>query len=141
MKHTGSYFEYEKDRNCDLMRAFRTVMAHRNGRPMKDVYERIVEMPSKRFWVSEQRATNVVSLIIKGNDLDDMRPNKRAMFKEIHKRVMDLKKTRPNDSIYSLTFDVVNSQAPRFYLTPDSAHMIILKIKNQWYEAREWLRV
>ena len=143
MKHFGSYFEYEKERNRDLMRAFKYVMSHRCGMTMEEVFAKTVEMPSVRFWVSEQRAAGVVLEMMKGDKLDTMRPNKRAMFNEIYRRFLELKKTRPMDSVYDITFDVVNSHAPRFYLTPSFAHVIISKIKRKWYKAREqfWAEV
>lgn len=140
MKYVGSYFEYEQERNRDLLRVFELLMDRRQDLPMADIYARVVEMPSERFWVSESRATIVVSKIIGGDDLDSMLPNKRAMFMEIYRRVIAQRMKRPGDSLYAITFDVVNSPAPRFYLTPGSAKVIISKIKRQWYEARNLFR-
>lgn len=138
MKRIGAYFEYEEERNRDLMRAYREQLTQsKEVVSLPDVYRQVVDMPSKRFWVSEERATIVIGNIMKGHKLEKMRPTKREMFFEIYSRVCELKKKRPNDSIYDLVFDVVNQPAPKFYLTPGSAKVIIFKIKKQWYEERK----
>lgn len=137
MKNVGSYFEYEEARNRDLMRAYREQLASAKNASMSKVYEATVNMPSERFWVSEERAAIVISNMMRGDRLDAMRPTKKAMFYEIFDRVKAAQLENPKETIYNLTFDVVNSPAPRFYLTPGSAKVIINKIKKQWYEQRK----
>lgn len=119
------------------MRAYREQITQTREVYLPEIYRRVVDMPSKRFWVSEERATIVVGNIIKGDKLEKMRPTKREMYFEIYKRVCELKKTRPTASIYDLVFDVLSGPAPKFYLTPGSAKVIISKIKKQWYEERK----
>lgn len=136
MKNVGSTFEYEDMRNEDLMDAYREVLCSHNG-STKELYRKVVEMPARRFYVSEERASIVISNMYKGRSIAQMRPNKREMYEEIFRRVLELKKERPNDSIYDLTFEVVQQPSPKFYLTPESARVFICYIKKQWYEQRK----
>lgn len=136
-KDIGAYFEYEEARNKDLMRAFRKVKDAYPSASLHEIYKRVVEQPSERFWVSEERASIVISSMTKGETLENMHSTKREMYYEIYSRVLEMRKSRPEDSIYDLTFDAVNSPAPKFYLTPGSAKVIIHKIKHEWYEERK----
>lgn len=135
MKHIGSYFEYEKERNEDLLRAYRLCEVRHLCK--QSIYAMTVQMPARRFWVSEERATVVISQMLRGKPLRRMRPNKRKMFAEIYRRVLLLMTEKPDEPIAHLVFEVVNSPAPKFYLTPSSAKIIICKIKRKWYEERK----
>ena len=106
MKHIGSTFEYEDMRNEDLMNAYKEALRIYD-RSSADLYRKVVEMPTRRFYVSEERASIVISNMYKGRSIAQMRPNKREMYEEIYRRVLELKKERPDDSIYDLTFEVV----------------------------------
>lgn len=136
MKPHGTAFEYEKERNEDLMKAYRTQLADYHG-DIHAFFRRVVNMPSKRFWVSERRAANVVTKMLKGDRLEGMGREKKRMYYEIFKRVTNLMRHRPKERIYDLTLEVVNQPAPCFYLTPDSAMMIVSKIKRGFYQERK----
>ena len=137
MKNFGSHFEYEKQRNDDLMRCYREHLSRRPFIHLPEVLEDIVNSPSARFWVSEERAAIVMSQMMRGDQLEKMRPLKREMFQEIYKRVMMLKEEHPDWPLSQLAFEVVRQPAPKFYLTPGSAKVIISKIRRQWYEERK----
>lgn len=137
MKYFGSRFEYEEQRNNDLMRVYREEIAAVDFIRMPDIYKSIVNKPSSRFWVSEERAAIVVSSMMRGESIHRMRPLKREMFQEIHDRVKELKVRYPDKTVYQLTFMVCQQQAPKFYLTAGSAKVIISKIKRRWYEERK----
>lgn len=137
MKKVGSTFEYEEARNKDLLRAINVQCDAHPYWSMPEIFKAVVDMPSERFWVSEERAAIVISNLFNGASLHKMGATKREMYLEIFRRVQELKKKRPKDSIYNLTFDVVNGTAPKFYLTPGSAKVILHKIKHGWYEERK----
>lgn len=135
MKPYGSILEFTKERNADLMRAYRYQLRCAGFIRMRDISVAVVNMPASRFWVSEERATIVVSALLAGRDLpDNMRPTKCAMFSEIYHRVLKLRKKRPAASVFDLVCEVVNSPAPKFYMLPRSAMDIIYKIKNGYYD-------
>lgn len=118
------------------MRAYHEDIAACEVIRLAEVWERIANMPSARFWVSEERAAIVIARMMKGDKLKDMRPMKREMFFEIYNRVMEMKRLHPRLSIYRLCIHVVNSPAPKFYMTPLSIRQTIYKIKRQWYKNR-----
>lgn len=132
MKNIGSTFEYEDARDRDLMRAYREALSQSNGDSAADMYDKVAKMPAARFWVSEERAAIVISNMFKGRSIAQMRTNKREMYEEIYRRVCELKKKRPEESVYDLTFEVVSQPAPKFYLTAESARIIIHYIKKKW---------
>lgn len=101
---------------------------------MTDIFEQVSESPSSRFWVSEERAAIVMSRLFKGKSISHMRPNKKEMFLEIFRRVSDLRQSYPEKSLFELTSIVVNSPAPKFYLTPRSVGEFIYRIKNGFYD-------
>jgi hypothetical protein len=137
MKPHGSKFEYEQERNDDLMRAYHELIEAAPYICLNNIYREVVNMPSARFWVSEERAAIVIAAMMKGDQLQGMRPNKREMFNEIYRRAMILKKEKPTLSIFELAFQVVRQAAPKFYLTPGSAEVIIYRAKKKWYEQRK----
>ena len=137
MKRKGSYFEYEQERNMDLLKAYHTALSECDVIRLDDIWFQIANMPASRFWVSEERAAIVISKIMRGEELSEMRPCKREMFMEIYRRVMQLKKERPNLTIYKLCFNVINKPAPCFYMTPLSIRETIYKIKRDFYDKRK----
>lgn len=132
MKNKGSSFEYAKERDNDIMRAYLQLLRECDIIEPQNIFRKVVNMPSKRFWVSAERAAIVVSKMMKGDKLLDMRPTKREMFEEIYRRVMKLKEFS-SASIYELAIEVVQEPAPKFYLTTGSAKVIIYKAKKQWF--------
>lgn len=133
MKHKGALMEYSGERSDDLMRAYDEYIASCDYIRMHDVYDKIVNMPSSRFWVSDIRATLVVSAIMSGKDcLSGMWPLKREMYEEIYRRVVVMREDYPDMAVSELCAMVVIQPAPKFYLTPGSAKMIVHKARKKW---------
>ncbi len=132
MKHKGSCFEYEEQRNNDLMRAYRHQV---NSCPLidKSIYRRIVDMPSCRFWVSEERAKVVISAMMRGVPIHQIvkRPTSQEMFTEIHANVISLRELHPHLSLSELVFMACSMPASKFFMTPLSALVIISRIKRK----------
>lgn len=131
MKHKGSKFEYEEERDKDLMRAYREQLSLCDSIILSDIFRKVVLMPSSRFWVSEERASIVVASMMKGDKLERMRPTTREMYKEIYKRVRKQKEEHADKSLSEIVFCVIRQPAPQFYLTPDSARVIVSRIKRK----------
>lgn len=134
MRNRGSCFEYTEERDDDLMRAYKEQISSCDNVYLPSLLARVVKMPSKRFWVSAERASIIISEMRRGNKLTNMRPTKRAMFDEIYQRVMILKKAHPEQPYSQLVFEVIQEPAPQFYLTPQSAKVIICKARKAWHE-------
>lgn len=133
MKNFGSVSEYHRERTRDLLRAYFRYLETCSHVSMPDVFKKVVDMPADRFWVSAPRAAAVVAGINRGDSLRYMRPNKREMFFEIHRRVTQLRQTHSDWSVRRLVKAVIAQPAPKFYLAPGSARALILKARKQWF--------
>lgn len=140
MKRPGSTFEYEQQRNEDLLDAFRRIIADMRHIRMDEAMRKLVAQPAKRFYVSEERAAIVIAAMLKGKSIAHMRPNKQAMFNEILKRVKALQQKQPDATIYSLVLQATHQPAPAFYLTPGSAKVILSKIKRN-HKTRKFFKI
>lgn len=136
MKPHGSHFEYEEQRNDNLMAVYHEIIVKANYVRMPDIYEKVANSPSRRFWVSEERAAIVVSAMMRGDKLKNMRSLKREMYNEIYNRAMTLREKHPSMPVSQLVAMVVEQPAPKFYLTPGSVKVLICKIRKQWYYQR-----
>ena len=136
MKPVGSHSDYEEDRDRDIMRVYRDIVCSCAHIRLGDIMTRLVNSPSRRFWVSEERAYIVMLFIMRGDSLEPMSPTKREMFREIHRRVCRMRALHPDRTINECTRLVIMQPAPKFYLTPGSAKVIIHRIKKRCYEER-----
>lgn len=137
MKLHGSTIEYAKERLNDLLMCYRKYISSCEHISIPDVFENVVNMPASRFYVSEQRAANVISQILNGSKLKNMRPTKREMFFEIYRRYIIEKKNNPTLPLVQLVGIIIEQPAPKFYLAPGSARVMILKARQKWYEERK----
>lgn len=137
MKSFGSVLAFTRERNAALLKAYRHYVDSASFVSLNEIGVKIVNSPSPRFWVSEERAAAIVSAIMRGKPvLNSMRPSKREMFEEIYRRVLALKKIHPDWHLCRLVFDVVNSPAPKFYMEPSSALERLFKIRNGYYDIK-----
>jgi len=105
---------------------------------MHDAYRTIVNMPSRRFWVSDKRAVTVISAILRGEaSLNGMWQLKREMYEEILRRVMALRTIRPHLSLAELCAIVVTQPAPKFYLTHGTAKAMVCKARKEWIRRKQ----
>lgn len=133
MKYFGSKSEYHTARSRDLLRAYFCYLKACSRVSMPEVFRCVVDMPASRFWVSVARASVVMANIERGDKLHYMRHNKREMFFEIHRRITLLRQSHPNWSTPRLLKVVLEQPAPKFYLAPGSARVLILKARKQFF--------
>ena len=132
-KTPGSNLEFTQDRINALMEHYDRYIASCPYIRMSEVFDFIVNQPCRRFWVSHIRAAVVIARMLKGYKLTNMRPSKREMFQEICRRVCKLREQFPSASISQLVAEVIAQPAPKFYLTPSSAKIMVYKAKKEWY--------
>lgn len=138
MKHKGALMEYAEERLEDLMRVYDKYISSCDYIRMPDVYKAIVNMPSHRFWVSDTRAALVVSAMMRGEaNLECMWPLKREMYEEIFRRVVELGKIYPDLKTSELCAIAVTQPAPKFYLTPGSAKILVCKARKEWIRRKQ----
>ncbi|MCM1077767.1 MAG: hypothetical protein NC411_10455 [Bacteroides sp.] len=132
-KILGSTLEYSEERITALMVEYDRYIASCSYIRMSDVFDHIVNRPCPRFWVSDIRAAVVIAGMLKGGQLRNMRPSKREMFQEIFRRVCRLKAAHPSLPLSQLVAEVVSQPAPKFYLSPSSARIMVYKAKKEWF--------
>lgn len=136
MKHKGSVAEFGRQRNRELLSNFKSVIGSQVSIDLDAAFREVVSMPASRFWVSEPRASIVVNDMMRGVSISGMNPEKRDMFREIFRRV-ELIRRDEKVSVSEAVFRVVNSEAPRFYLTPGTARVIIYRLRKMQREGGE----
>lgn len=132
-KIVGSTLEYTEERITALMEEYDRYIASCEYIRMSEVFDHIVNQPCRRFWVSNIRAAVVVARMLKGCKLKNMHPSKKEMFQEIFRRVCKMKEQFPSMSLFQLVAEVVAQPAPKFYLTANSAKIMVYKAKKEWY--------
>lgn len=137
MRKKGSIVQVKAQRDNELMEAYKRAVTASAAIRLDEVFRKAVETPCSRFWCSEERAYMVCLWIKAGRSLEHMNPTRKDMFMEIFRRVEQLRNTATGESFYALVIRVVNSPAPRFYLTPKSAQVIVHHIKKKCLEERK----
>lgn len=129
MKKKGSKQDFTAHRNHELVAAFRQAMEGTEVTDVRKLFRRVVQTPASRFWVSEYRAADVISRMLRGDTIEDMNRKKRDMYREIFIRTIGWMKACPGISRINATQMAVHSPAPEFYMTPDSARVIIYRLR------------
>lgn len=128
MKRQGAVSDFSAQRRADVMRAYRQAMAEAAKINVHDVMQTAVEMPASRFWVSEERATQVVSGLLRGTlSLRGMRPTKARMYSEILRRLKALKEESPDMRLVDAVSEVICSKAPEFYISANTARAMLYR--------------
>lgn len=141
MKYKGSQFEYKEERDADLLRAYHEIISVMGNISLTDVAAKIAATPSKRFWVSEERANIIISKMLNGKSISNMNSTKQEMFNEIYKRYLSMKEACPSLAKKDIIWKVCNEPAPKFYLTIKSVLVLLHKArkeeKRRCYERRK----
>ena len=141
MKHKDSHCDFIAERNADILRAYKEIISVRDNISLTEVAQQIAVSPSKRFWVSEERAYNAVCWLDRGDKLDYMIPTRKQMFLEIYRRYKFYSNNHPSLAKKDIVFRICNEEAPSFYLTPKSVLAILHKARKEekckFYEQRK----
>lgn len=141
MKHKDSHCDFIAERNADILRAYKEIISVRDNISLTEIAQQIADSPSRRFWVSEERAYNAICWLDRGDNLDNMIPTRKQMFLEIYRRYKTLSDKQPSLAKKDIIFRVCNEEAPSFYLTPKSVLVILHKArkeeKRRCYEQRK----
>lgn len=131
MRKKNSRCDFSSQRSMALLNNFRAYLAEQSFISAQKAFNYAANAPAPRFWVSEARATLIISALLKGKDLTEgMYPEKRKMYLEILRRVKEMQAENPSMPIGDIVFEVVNSPAPSSYLTWDRAKRYINKAKK-----------
>ena len=141
MKYKDSRCDFKEERDADILRAYREILTTGDNITLSEIEEKLSQSPSCRFWVSEDRAYIVILDLLKGKPLDNMIPTRKEMYQEIFRRFQIHKSNEPYLSNMDIIKRVCAEKAPSFYLTPQSIHVILSRVrkeeKQRCYEIRK----
>lgn len=144
MKRKGAIKEYNEQRDRELHARFIEVLRSSRDIPLRDLYVAAAHRPASRFWVGEERATEVISSLLRAEKsqreemLDSMLEKRREMYLEILTRVKRMREKMPEVCLSKIVEIVVGEEAPEFYLSDQSARSIISRIAKEKRKKR-WI--
>lgn len=125
MKKRNAKCDYIAQRNEDLKKEFIARLGKTDFRRIDDIFPCLAQIPARRFYITEERALILLNQYER-NGAWPAAMNKRRimMMEEIRSRVKALMLKRPKLSLRDAVYEVVNSTAPNYYLTPRSIRTI-----------------
>ena len=140
MRHKGSLSQTSKGRNQDLYENFCSLTKrHLNmyGRVCKTlILAQLVNMPTKRYWLSPERAYSVISQIRKGTLNVNPEKNICRLYYALYDDFQVYKREHPEIPDTRAVEEVIMQPAPCFGLEPRVAGIIIRKMSKQCREEK-----
>lgn len=137
MKNRGLGDSFIPERDDDLIRAYEEEIKHGGYRGIDVIMEIVVNSPTKRFWITPERIIEVVRLKRNGKlKLENYTHTKRAMYTELLSRFKKVETAHPEWMDIDKAIEVVYQPAPSFYITPQSAKVILCKRRKQRQKKR-----
>lgn len=130
-------YEHKQRFLRELLTVYRRVIAGMEHIDREEMTRRVCASSYSRFWVTEDRATRVITKMINSwGHCPVKRGASRDMYEEIYGRTIDLLQKHPKMEIAQAVTEVVNSPSPRLYLSPRKAYEKINEAKRLCSEYR-----
>lgn len=127
MRHRESVYGF-RERYSDLNNAYKEALSQGSYNTQYEAMAVAVNMPSRRFWVSEERLVEVINALENGKDLRVSPKSPRyEMFKELYRRYLEYKTEHPNLSKIEICSEIIYQPAPKFYMAPSWGLKILYK--------------
>lgn len=157
MKKQGSTSDFISQRDQELYRHYVALIRNASGEiNLREIYREISEKPASRFWVSEERASAIIGHMEAVNrkrvkaglppfDLSNPKtramvesiafgskilPKRAEMYREIYARYLKSRALHPESPISHIVAEIIEQDAPSFYLTPSAAKRIITSLRR-----------
>lgn len=130
MKKKGNVCDYTQERNSELLGRFRRMVREAPIIDLDVIFRNLSRSKASRFFVSESRAYMIIKRYLKHGEWDVKSALRREMFEEIYRRATDLIREGECDDLEDAVYMAVNSEAPKFYLTPRSVRTLLYEIIN-----------
>lgn len=109
----------------DVVNALYKAMSENPDKKILELFDIARKFPAPCFYVTFGNARRLVSMLDRGLELPMVNENKKAMYKELHRR---LNKARGDKKkCYQLLNDIINSPAPEFYMDAETFKQIFYK--------------
>lgn len=130
MKHKGSTCDFMDDRNRELLSAFIEELGSMESSAISDIWPRLSRREASRFYVSETRALSVLRHRRRTGRFPAMHSLRREMYEHLWQLYCQRKEREPWMPEKDIVYEIVNSPAPNFYLTPGSIRTIIYSLRS-----------
>lgn len=137
MKKKGAKMEFHDDRLNDLICKYMRLSKALRRKIVLSDYEKISKMPTRRFWVSEERAYCVIKALIAGTPFPKMGRSRKAMFSDIKERVNTFMEDDKSLSLMDACAKAIAMPAPQLYLSPLTVKTLISLNKRKWVQERK----
>lgn len=121
------YLEFKKERDDDFAETYKTVIAGLGKQarftPRQQLIRLTVNHPAKRYYVSYEQASRILSRLLHRKKVTFKNPLKKEMYMEILKQIRTKKKTT-DKPLSQILAETIYSPAPRFYLTVETATLL-----------------
>lgn len=125
MKKRGNISLHTSQRNEEICRIFKNCIGNPDCRNITDIFKVVARQPASRFFVSEERALQIISQKRTSGRWPINSPTRLRLFKDLEKIVNKIIARTPDISLNDAVWEAVNSPAPSLYLTPGSCRTII----------------
>lgn len=113
--------DYRLARDYDIVDAYNKTIAELGGAArtmMRDeIFNYVAKQPAKQFYISYQEAKKYVSRLLRDQPISIKSEYRQQMYLDIAIFALDRHKQQPEVSILDHVCDVVDSEAPSFYLS------------------------
>lgn len=138
-KKKGACSEFIQQRNTELLAAYKAELKKAQYQNLDfGFWKRVVDTPATRFWVSPERALEVMKLFLKGKNTIG-KGRKSEMYLALFFALKEQIEKNPHLPLLHNVERAVFSPSPKMFLTPNSAKVIICQIKKE-QRAKAWLR-
>lgn len=124
-----------QERNKDLYNSFCRV---RKGlgkyachMSRKSLAQFVVEGKAGKFYITPETALKLINKIEQGGKPDKANTLAYARAQHVYRRFREISESKPGISRYGAADEVVNSEAPRFYIDWESALRIINEMETK----------
>lgn len=128
MRKNGSSNYYSEMRDREIFETYEMLISKHTSKSRTEIMEMLANSPTKRFWVSEFRASIVISMMMKGESIDGMNEMRKKMYNDMYIIAKGIKENNPRVNNMELATLVCATKAPCFYIKPASASVIISRI-------------
>lgn len=115
------------ERDEDLLKVYNKIMRFSWMKPMSEVYDSIVASPSRRFWVTGERAYAAINAMRRGR-CDNQYPLRQQMYIEIEHRARKLMCANPGMTMLEACKRAVKQPAPSFYLSRGTVANVLSRL-------------
>lgn len=132
IKHKGSVSEFKMQREKELLTAYKLQLSNPQHTKVDMIFwNAVAKTPATRFWVSVDRAVEVIGKMIRGEDVHTKRRKNKEMFEHLFAAVLKEKEQNPHGKLTHLVERAIRTPAPEMFITAGVAKKIVTRIRRR----------